>query len=85
MEKLFNPKLFYRYWTDKEHENHLDFAFAHQSNGQSIDSLAEYQAALATANSENEVKDQLSRGWDYWEVVWKQTLYEQPKPDRSAG
>ncbi len=80
VEKLFNPKLFYRYWTDRTEENYLDFAFAHQSNGQSIDSPAQYQAALATAKNENEVKDQLSRGWDYWEIVWKKALYERPKP-----
>ncbi len=78
VEKLFNPKLFYRLWTDPAHENHVDFAFAHESNGQSIDSPAEYQAALATAKNQNEVKDQLSRGWDYWEIEWKKTVYDRP-------
>ena len=78
VEKLFNPKLFYRLWTDPAHEDHVDLAFAHESNGQSIDSQAEYQAALATSANQNEVKDQLSRGWDYWEISWKKTVYERP-------
>jgi len=78
VEKLFNPKMFYRLWTDPDHENHVDFAFAHESNGQSIDSPAEYQAALATSKNQNEVKDQLSRGWDYLEISWKKTVYERP-------
>lgn len=84
VEKLFNPKLFYRYWIDKEHEDHLDIAFAHQSNGQSIDSPEEYQAALATSRDEHAVKDQLSRGWDYWEISLKQTLYERKKPAKET-
>ena len=78
VEKLFNPKLLYRLWTDPAHEDHVDLAFAHQSNGQSIDSQAEYQSALATSANQNEVKDQLSRGWDYWEISWKKTVYERP-------
>ncbi|MGC1454022.1 MAG: phospholipase A, partial [Nitrospirota bacterium] len=78
VEKLFNPKLFYRLWTDPAHEDHVDLAFAHESNGQAIDSQAEYQAALATSANQNEVKDQLSRGWDYWEISWKKTVYERP-------
>jgi hypothetical protein len=78
VEKLFNPKLFYRLWTDPAHEDHVDLALAHESNGQSIDSQAEYQSALATSANQNEVKDQLSRGWDYWEISWKKTVYERP-------
>ena len=70
--KRFNPKLFYRYWTDAAHDSYVDFSFlAHESNGQSIDSAAEYQAALATSKEQNAVNDQLSRGWDYLELVWK--------------
>jgi hypothetical protein len=78
VEKLFNPKLFYRLWTDPAHEDHVDLALAHESNGQSIDSQAEYQSALAASANQNEVKDQLSRGWDYWEISWKKTVYERP-------
>ncbi len=80
VEKLFNPKVFYRYWTDDGHKNHIDVAFAHQSNGQAIDSSQEYQDALATSQNEHAVKDQLSRGWDYWEASWKRTWYERERP-----
>jgi hypothetical protein len=70
--KRFNPKLFYRYWTGHAHDSYVDFAFlAHESNGQSIDSAAEYQTSLATAKDKNAVNDQISRGWDYLELVWK--------------
>ena len=70
--KRFNPKLFYRYWTDKYHRGYVDFSFlAHESNGQSITSEAEYQAARASAEKPEFVDDQLSRGWDYVELIWK--------------
>ncbi len=78
--KRFNPKLFYRYWTDDdltlddEHASHIDVAFAHESNGQSIDSLEEYQAAVSTTQDKAAVNDQLSRGWDYFEVLWKRNI-----------
>lgn len=87
VEKLFNPKLFYRYWTDDDHRDRVDVAFAHQSNGQSIDSPEEYLAALATSKNAHEVKDQLSRGWDYWEIAWKKTWHEREKkqPEAPAG
>ena len=74
--KRFNPKLFYRFWYDEKHKNYVDVAYAHESNGQSIDSLAEYQTSLAGTNDKNAVKDQLSRGWDYDEIIWKHVLYE---------
>ncbi len=77
VSKRFNPKLFYRYWTDEPHEAYIDLAFlAHESNGQSIDSPAEYQTALATSHDPTVVNDQLSRGWDYLELVWKSVPVE---------
>ncbi len=77
VEKLFNPKVFWRLWPyHDDHRSRLDFAFAHESNGQSIDSPEEYQAAQATTKDREAVKDQLSRGWDYWEVSWEDTLLE---------
>lgn len=73
--KRFNPKLFYRIWTDKGHEGYFDLTFlAHESNGQSIDSPAEYQAARSALAKPEIVDDQLSRGWDYIELVWKHSL-----------
>jgi len=74
--KRFNPKLFFRHWTD-ERKGYLDFTFlAHESNGQSIDSQAEYQAAQSVAQHPEFVNDHISRGWDYVELVWKKIAYE---------
>jgi hypothetical protein len=83
--KRFNPKMFYRYWTDKDHESHVDFAFlAHESNGQSIDSPAQYEAALAASTNPHAVDDQLSRGWDYLELSW-QSLPVNMKRERTLS
>jgi len=83
--KRFNPKLFYQYRYGEGYENHVAVAYAHESNGQSIDSLAEYQTALANNGDSNAVKDQLSRGWDYAEIVWKNILYQsEDKAQRTA-
>ncbi|HEY6010810.1 MAG TPA: hypothetical protein VIX18_05010 [Nitrospirota bacterium] len=70
--KRFNPKLFYRYWTDEQHRRYVDFSFlAHESNGQSISDPTEYDVAKASAEKPEYANDQLSRGWDYVELVWK--------------
>ena len=70
--KRFNPKLFYRYWTDEDHSGYVDFSFlAHESNGQSITNATEYQAARDAAQKPEFADDQLSRGWDYVELTWK--------------
>jgi hypothetical protein len=83
--KRFNPKLFYRLWTDRDHEEYLDFTFlGHESNGQSIDSPAEYQAALISAEKPEVVDDQISRGWDYLELFWKKVL-KQVKDQRTLS
>jgi hypothetical protein len=79
--KRFNPKIFYRTWIDDNHESYVDVAFAHESNGQSIDSPVEYQAARSTSQEVNAVDDQLSRGWDYLELVWKSI----PLKDENKG
>ena len=61
----------------QEHEaynGYIDFGYNHQSNGQSIDSAAEYLAARNSAEKPDYANDNLSRGWDYLEVDWKKTL-----------
>lgn len=78
--KRFNPMLMYRTFYGERHENHVDVAYAHESNGQSIDSQAEFQTALANSADKNAVKDQLSRGWDYIELSWKKTILEKYIP-----
>lgn len=72
--KRFNPKLFSRYWTDEEHKDHIDLAYAHESDGQSINNAAQYQIARNAAEQPDFANDQLSRGWDYLELVWKKNL-----------
>lgn len=54
---------------------YLDFAYAHESNGQSIDSAAQFATAQAEAEKPEYAYDNISRGWDYLEVVWKKTLF----------
>jgi len=73
--KRYNPKIFYRYWTDPDHVEYVDFSLlAHESNGQSIDSPEEYQAAVKSSKRPEFANDELSRGWDYLEVIWKKNL-----------
>lgn len=73
--KRYNPKLFYRLWTDPDHEEYLDLTFlGHESNGQAIDSPEEYQIARNASIKPEFADDQLSRGWDYLELAWKNIL-----------
>ncbi len=76
--KRFNPELFMRFWMDEKHAGYVDFAFlAHESNGQSINDPTQYQQALTTAQQPEFVNDQLSRGWDYLELKWKNIPYDE--------
>lgn len=56
-------------------DSYLEFAYAHESNGQSIDTEGEYLAArnAAQQNGSNVdfANDRLSRGWDYIGVNYK--------------
>jgi outer membrane phospholipase A len=92
--KRYNPKLIFRSWTDNDcqdpdkpcHQNYIDVAFAHESNGQSINSPALLQAARDQATAVDGrpefANDQLSRGWDYVEVTLKRQewLTDVPMP-----
>jgi outer membrane phospholipase A len=87
--KEYNPKLLLRWIPDPqsttqvtghdrkqvtEYTEYLDFAYAHSSNGQSIDTLEEYQIQAQQLRSSTYALDYISRGWDYLEVNGKVTL-----------
>ncbi|MES1196135.1 MAG: hypothetical protein ABUL58_04235, partial [Steroidobacter sp.] len=55
-------------------KGYMDFAYAHESNGQSIDSPEEYATAQANSEKPEFANDNISRGWDYLQFVWKRTL-----------
>ena len=75
--KRFNPKVIFRYWLwDKD--SYFDIAMAHESNGQRIDSAQAYQDLRDDFETSGEnpdfARDYISRGWDYWDLVYKETF-----------
>ena len=66
----------------QSYSGYIDFGYNHQSNGQSIDSAAEYLAGRSTAEKPDYANDNLSRGWDYLEVAWKKTFNENDQVHR---
>ncbi len=58
-----------------EPDSYLEFAYAHESNGQAIDTEEEYLAAQQAAQLKDGetdyTNDRLSRGWDYLGVIYK--------------
>lgn len=56
-------------------ESYLQLAYAHESNGQSIQSPEGYAAAVLAAVARDQdpytANDALSRGWDYLGLTWK--------------
>ena len=81
--KRFNPEIFIRFWedlkpgdVDHRESNYLDVSlFNHESNGQSINSQAGFDAAFiqASANGFNglDAYDQISRSWNMFELTYK--------------
>jgi outer membrane phospholipase A len=71
--KRLNPKVFYRQLTAAG--GYFDVGYNHESNGQAINTLDGFEQAKATAlakdGSTNAAFDQISRGWDYLDFVWK--------------
>ncbi len=71
--KRFNPKLFFRYsyWENDS----VDFAYAHESNGQKINTesvFLDFQNDLVVQGEKAHfANDYISRGWDYLQVVFK--------------
>jgi hypothetical protein len=76
--KRFNPKLIWRRLLPND--NYVDFAYAHESNGQSITTPEEFafevQRQAAVGNRPDAAKDFISRGWDYLELASKHTPRE---------
>lgn len=78
--KRFNPKFFIRHFLDgktisnKDNTDaYIDFEYAHESNGQSVDSLQSFNAvANSPGNNPDFANDSLSRGWDYLGLAGKQ-------------
>lgn len=57
--------------TARRVREYIDLGYGHESNGQSINSAAEYQQARANSEKPEYADDHISRGWDYVELVWK--------------
>lgn len=83
--KRFNPKLFVRYGLSPFPESgdspdaYLDFEYAHESNGQSVDSPASFQSTAQTLGNTEYAKDYISRGWDYLGVTGKWSWKPEPE------
>lgn len=65
---------------DGEYAQYFDFAYAHQSNGQTISSETQYEEAQLKAKRPEFANEYISRGWDYLEVVWKRSYGGANKP-----
>ena len=83
--KRFNPKVFLRYGLSKfpdsgeSPDRYLDLEYAHESNGQSVDTQQSFDSLAQALGSTEYAKDYISRGWDYLGVTWKHTLRWQPE------
>ena len=77
LAKRFNPKVIARTWLSEKGE-YIDFAYEHESNGQSINTAAAYQRKVADliASGENPdyAKDYISRGWDFLSLTFKNKM-----------
>lgn len=71
--KRFNPELFYRYRLERG--AHVDVGYAHESNGQQVNTLAGYQQAQLTLERPEYAKDYISRGWDYVHIGLRSPRY----------
>ena len=75
--KRFNPKLFFRRFLGGPYR-YFDYGYAHESNGQSINSEAAYNdliAGISAPGGDDDVRfanDAISRGWDFLDFIYKQ-------------
>jgi len=76
--KRFNPKLFLRHAPKgfpergESPDSYIDFEYAHESNGQQVNSLSTFQTTTqALGGNQEHAKDYISRGWDYLGVTTK--------------
>ena len=81
--KNYNPKLVWRVIPDptnnvvpklNDYAQYIEFAYAHDSNGQSIDTLQEFELQASQHGSATDAMDFVSRGWDYLEVTGKKSF-----------
>jgi len=77
--KRFNPKLFFRFaesfQENKSPDNYIDLEYAHESNGQHINTLGTFQTMAQDFGGNQEfAKDYISRGWDYLGFTLKKQL-----------
>ena len=77
--KRFNPKVFFRFaesFPEKESpNNYIDLEYAHESNGQHVNTLGTFQTMAQDLGGNQEfAKDYISRGWDYWGFTLKNRL-----------
>lgn len=73
--KQFNPKLYFRVYTSNTVGQHLgttdsiqdfyDVGYAHESNGQYVDSVPVFNSMAASVGGPDIAQDYISRGWDY--------------------
>jgi hypothetical protein len=73
--KQFNPKLFFRFYTSNtegqvlgaadDKQDYYDVGYAHESNGQYVDTLALFNSTAASVGGTDFAQDYISRGWDY--------------------
>jgi hypothetical protein len=81
--KQFNPSLYFRFYTENaaDHElgiadskqDYYDVGYAHESNGQDVDSVAVFNSTAASVGSTQYAQDYISRGWDY--LTYKRHLH----------
>jgi hypothetical protein len=73
--KQFNPKLFFRFYTSyaegqllgstDDKQDFYDVGYAHESNGQYVDSVPLFDSTAASVGGADIAQDYISRGWDY--------------------
>ena len=72
--KRFNPKLFLKFPLDaacRHNCGYVDIGYAHESNGQKINTPEEFNEIQKGEAKPEFAKDYISRGWDYLEINWK--------------
>ncbi|MEO8332550.1 MAG: hypothetical protein ABI479_08945 [Gallionella sp.] len=83
--KRFNPKLFMRFyeartadkalWSDDNGLDYYDIGYAHESNGQYVDTPALFNSTAVSVGGVDIAQDYISRGWDY--LGYKRHLFLQ--------
>lgn len=73
--KQFNPKLYFRFYTSDTFgqilgttdgkQDYFDVGYAHESNGQYVDSVAVFNSTASSVGGSAIAQDYISRGWDY--------------------